>query len=642
MSGDVTPDEWVVERDSVKGETGALDRSQVLKDAELARRVDHHFGAPQDIEWAMDADTLWLLQARPITSLPEPPIEPIPIAVEVPPGAWEHDASHFPTPSHPIDWMIYDSLPKAMDTWVGEFGYLFDGIEITDIGGWTYQRLKPMGGKEGPDLPGWLIWLLVRTVPVIRRRLAVAAEAVRGDKPGRFIRLWYDEWLPDLAASIAQLQAVERSSLTDDELLSHLDDVRALSLRGFEVHALVHGSLAPILYEWTTTCERLLGWNLAKILEILSGTSVKSTEPSRRLHALTEMVIDRGIVLDIEESSEPEFWTRLERRDAEFALAFRQYVDSYGHRALHEITEPTIAERPHLIIGMIRDQIQIGYDPVRIDEENRLMRERVVAEARELLKGRSEAVAEFERVLSRATDAYPAREDNEFYTISAPYALVRYAVLEIGDRLAARGVIEARDDVMFLHVEEARAGLDDLEDRRDLVHLRKGRRAWAMANPGPPSYGKVSEPPSSLDFLPRDARLPMESMLWSLEAIEAVGASKTTQSDPGLITGTPASAGSYTGSVRVIRDESEFGKLRAGEVLVCPVTSPVWSVLFPTIGALITDTGGILSHPAIIAREYRIPAVVATANATELLADDQIVTVDGSAGTVTLTKRRHQ
>jgi pyruvate,water dikinase len=81
-------------------------------------------------------------------------------------------------------------------------------------------------------------------------------------------------------------------------------------------------------------------------------------------------------------------------------------------------------------------------------------------------------------------------------------------------------------------------------------------------------------------------------------------------------------------------DESEFGKLRPGDVLVCPVTSPVWSVLFPSVGALVTDTGGLLSHPAIIAREYAVPAVVATGNATALLADDQVVTVDGGAGRI--------
>jgi pyruvate,water dikinase len=83
-------------------------------------------------------------------------------------------------------------------------------------------------------------------------------------------------------------------------------------------------------------------------------------------------------------------------------------------------------------------------------------------------------------------------------------------------------------------------------------------------------------------------------------------------------------------------DEEEIGKLQPGDVLVCPITSPVWSILFPSVGALVTDSGGILSHPAIIAREYRVPAVVALGNATSILQDGQIVAVDGLAGTVSI------
>jgi pyruvate,water dikinase len=104
----------------------------------------------------------------------------------------------------------------------------------------------------------------------------------------------------------------------------------------------------------------------------------------------------------------------------------------------------------------------------------------------------------------------------------------------------------------------------------------------------------------------------------------------------GVVSGTPASPGRYTGTVRVVMGEHEFEKMRAGDVVVCPATSPAWSVVFPTMGALVTDSGGILSHPAIIAREHGIPAVVGTGNATVVLMDGQRVTVDGSAGAVEL------
>ena len=95
-----------------------------------------------------------------------------------------------------------------------------------------------------------------------------------------------------------------------------------------------------------------------------------------------------------------------------------------------------------------------------------------------------------------------------------------------------------------------------------------------------------------------------------------------------------ASPGRYRGPVRIVTSDRDFHKLEPGDVLVCPTTSPAWSVLFPSIGGLVTDSGGILSHPAIIAREYRIPAVVSTGRATELLRDGQIVTVDGTTGIV--------
>ena len=123
-----------------------------------------------------------------------------------------------------------------------------------------------------------------------------------------------------------------------------------------------------------------------------------------------------------------------------------------------------------------------------------------------------------------------------------------------------------------------------------------------------------------------------EAFLWAVDRILAPGRAES--AGDAAVNGIAASPGSYTGPVRVIRDESQFDRLRAGDVLVCPITSPVWSVLFPSIGALVTDTGGTLSHPAIIAREYGIPAVVNSGSGTSVLEDGQMVTVDGAAGTV--------
>jgi pyruvate,water dikinase len=127
----------------------------------------------------------------------------------------------------------------------------------------------------------------------------------------------------------------------------------------------------------------------------------------------------------------------------------------------------------------------------------------------------------------------------------------------------------------------------------------------------------------------------MSGLLWYIDRVfEADSSGRAQRAGAPSLDGIAAAPGQYTGPVRVTTDESEFGRLRSGDVLVCPITSPAWSVLFPTVGALVTDTGGLLSHPAIIARGYAVPAVVATGNATTLLRDGQTVTVDGAAGRV--------
>jgi len=110
--------------------------------------------------------------------------------------------------------------------------------------------------------------------------------------------------------------------------------------------------------------------------------------------------------------------------------------------------------------------------------------------------------------------------------------------------------------------------------------------------------------------------------------------------DPTHLAGVPASPGTYSGPARIVRGEAEFTRLRPGDVLVCPTTSPPWSVLFLHAGAVVTDAGGVLSHTAVIAREYGIPAVLATGDATRRIHDGDVVNVDGTNGTVIIGEPR--
>jgi len=625
-SGAVTPDRWTVRGDDVREHStdkAAIDEPKARSVADLARRVETELGGPQDIEWALVDDEVILLQARPVTALP---VEPIPIPVEVPPGYWMREASHVPLPYRPFSRAFADLITEPGFRMATELGLLIDGVEVQQIGGWEYLRIVPLGGKQPPRLPGWLVPVAFRLVPALRRRIRESVAAMRADMPGQLVQRWSREWQPDFAARIRVLGERRLPALSDTALDAHLAEVLTLVADGVDVHFRLHGALAMVLGEFAFTCRDLLDWDETRMFSLLCGTSTTSTRPARALADVAALAGPPVRALLAQDAPADEVLAT----DPEFAAAVAAYLEEFGCRALtYEIADPSLEERPDLVLGLVRDQLDIGFDP-RTDEDLARPREAAANTARENL-GEVELLR-FERALQRALAAYPVREDNEFFTVSGPLGLLRRAALELGRRLAERGQIAAVEDIFFLRADEARTVLADGTDARHLVARRKGEDAWVLAHPGPASYGRDPGPPPPLRGLPDEARLANEAFLWTIERI--LGPNTRPGCRESTLTGIAASPGRYTGPVRVIRSEGEFDRLRAGDVLVCPVTSPVWSVLFPSVGALVTDHGGTLSHPAIIAREYRVPAVVATGVGTAKLHDGQIVAVDGTAGTV--------
>ena len=637
-SGEVSPDEWLVSgSDAVQrvGRWNAIDHAQAKAIADLARRVEQHRGAPQDIEWAFADGRLWLLQARPITALP-PPAVPIPI--KAPRGYWErHD--YMPAPLFPIDREYPSMLTVATEHMCTEFGLLFKTMDCQEIGGWCYRRVVPLDGKDRKAPPGWVLWLLARVVPNLRARIRQCVRAVREDRSGWAIERWYDVWQPQFEQRIQAMQAVNLSAVTDAELAQHIVAARRLLVDGLEVHFMLVGAQSIPLWEMASACQELFGWDSAKSYELLAGLSSASTEPSRRLAELAAAA-SRSPVRALLESTHQPTMDELAHADAGFAAAFEEYQSLYGGRSLRfEIAGPTVAEQPAITLRLIKGILSGGYAPDADRQALADRRNEVGAAARSALNTRPDQLARFERLLARAERVYATRDTNAILTANIPTALARYAVLEAGRRLAAAGRIAAAEEVFFLELKEVHAALANLGQTvpgghyGHKVDVRKGQRRWATANPGPHSYGRNPGPPPPFEAFPVEVRQSMQAALWALEQVLAAETSLPDDGS-GLLRGLGASPGSYRGPARILLNEDEFDKLRPGDVLVCPNTSPVWSVLFSSVGALVTDSGGLLSHPAIIAREYRIPAVVATGDATRVLTDGQMVVVDGDAGTV--------
>ncbi|MFE5564694.1 PEP/pyruvate-binding domain-containing protein [Amycolatopsis japonica] len=615
VSGHVSPDEWSVRAaaDQVAGAEGAIDSTQATRIAELARDIERLFGTPQDIEWAIECDRVWLLQARPITALPEPGVAARPMVVDPPPGHWSR-ASHTTSPLTPLRRSTV--LPTLNET----SGYLFSfgmgsRLAFDEIGGWLYSRfVMPEGPAE------------------MAKRLQQVLGEVFQDEPQRRIDLWHGEWRDELTGALRRLRdEVDPAALSDEDLLTHLLAIRAVEDKAMEVHFKLGGVGVLAVGKLGVLCAEQLGWSATRTLDLLNGLPGMTTEPAHRLEELASQARASTAVMEWLEREDVTV-SEICAADAWFGVAFDAYLRDFGLRTVGiDIGSPAMAERPALLLALLRGQLDRGFDPSR--QAAALAEERSAAEQEARSKvADSDA---FDSVLRLAQAVYPLRDDSN-YLVQVAGGLFRRGILDVGDRLARRGRISQAEGVLMLVFDEVIDALRRDVDLREVEAIRTGEFLWAQQNPGPTEYGEETKrtPPTELIAkLPPPAREVVSAGLWSMREVAGIRA-ETAADESAVAHGLAASRGTYTGPVRVIMNEADFGKLRTGDVVVCPETTAEWSVLFPCVGALITDTGGLLSHPAIIAREYRVPAVLATGDGTRRLRDGDMVTVDGDNGTV--------
>jgi pyruvate,water dikinase len=309
------------------------------------------------------------------------------------------------------------------------------------------------------------------------------------------------------------------------------------------------------------------------------------------------------------------------------------YQREFGWRAVwsHEFVFPTFREQPEPILEQVRDYLRSDYDyPAAV----RAVRDTIDSACTELLDGltgpdRDELAAANEVNLRMA----PLTPDHHFYIDQGANARVRLVLMAVGARLVADGVLDQPDDVMYLRYRELRglvgravAGSAGGETEvRGLVATRRAERA-AAADVRPRDWvGTVTR--SQLDF-PYWVNWGYPDRFY-----------RTESADGSTLTGIAGSPGSVEGIARVVRDVNDFDDVTDGDILVCQMTNPAWVVLFTKIAGLVTDTGGTTSHPAVLAREFEIPAVVGTSEATRWISTGDRIRVDGSAGTVEVLSR---
>ena len=596
-----------------------LDDTQLARLAEIGLSIERHFDGPQDIEWAYADDHFWVLQARPITSLPPAPLIDVRWEPPFPGSAWwrRQVVENLPEPLSPLFDELYlrEGLELSIDTLMAFFGITYLRLEdfadrpfFATINGYAYSRANYK-----------LRW---GTIPKLLRLVVDEFRMLFREAPG----YWREQALPSYLATIERWKAVDPAGEPGERLLA---GVRELALEDAR---------------YWVACALMIAD--AKITDALLGRFLALTAPGRgltsgmflrgfpsptvdaeaeleglagRIRASDEL---RAVVTDTPTTSLPEA-LKSTTAGQELLPGFARYLEQYGHQVYNlDFVVPTQVDDPLPVLLSLKAMVQrSGHDP--------RARQRTIVGERD---ARTEEMARsfdplrrklFRVLLGWAQRFGPYREQALFY-MGAGWPTLRRLALESGRRLVESGSLLAAEDIFFLETPEIGAAITARvtgQARTDLARLARERRELREAR-------KRLHPPP---VVPPGHKLrygPFDMSAWETQ--------RRNESTGAVLRGFAVSPGRVSAPASVINSPADFSRMEPGTILVCPTTTPAWTPLFSQARGLVTDVGGVLAHGSIVAREYDIPAVLGTGVATRRIQAGQRIHVDGDAGTVTL------
>jgi phosphohistidine swiveling domain-containing protein len=545
------------------------------------------------------------------------------------PGTWELDMTHFSKPlSAYTSSIMGDSFVRGFKEGTERFGLLMSHLESANIHGFSYSQpvlaFIPEDAQPGPPPAGFFeqAELLAR---IRNGKKAIENKLWRED-----LKRWDEEVKPDSIHRNLELQAINPETLDNEGLIQHMTDCyQNVGEMLYRHHIFTIPSVIPVGLYVGNVCQ-WSGASPGEVLYLLKGSSpVSRGLAAAELEEIALLLQQAGIGADQYRGiPSEEVLHALRSRDGSIGEAIENYLHVVGMQLTsgYDITERYALEMPEILVANIFNALTRN-----ATDEN----ESSVAEARQALRLKipQQHRDEFDALLDEARLINRLRDERGAYNEARAFGLSRRAVLEAGKRLQAEGRLPQADTLLHASHEEMLALLRG-ESSVSIEELQE-RENWynsTTTDDVPPFLGPPPEPPPPLEALPEDAR----------PGALAIGAAFGNLSDPPTAEATPdqvvkgfaVSTGVYEGTARLIQSPADIQRLQAGDVLITKNTSAAFNVVLPMLGAIVTDRGGQLSHAAIVAREYGIPALVGTRNATRVIPDGARVRVDGTSGTV--------
>lgn len=626
----VVPSDQGIRYESVEAaarEQRCLSDTQVSELGGLIVQAETVFdGTPQDVEWALVDGDFWLLQSRAITNLPAEPLADVRWDPPDPTAKLmrRQVVENMPEPLSPLfeDLYLHGGLDAGLDELMDIVKMPFDvdtfirrPLFVT-VNGYGYCRYDPrISWSLVGLLPKILFWY-VRYLPRLLKDL---------------VRLWEETGLPDYLAVIDSYRSVDEQACSREELLTGIRTLAFADARYWFFITMMVGAakISEGMLDWFLGSRRIRGDLTSGMF--LGGYPSKTLEAQNDLAAIADTILRSPELKERMVSCRPEVIVdelRVAVEGGSVEAALQAHLLAYGHQVYNlDFAEPTQSEQPLPVLLSLQAMVRQGARPEQRHPDQQARAREQLAETTTQSLGVARRWL-FRRLLSWAQRFGPYREQALFY-MGAGWPALRRLALAFGARAVAAGVFVEPDDVFFLTYDELSA------------------ISFAQSEQAQPDYGALADERRQLresrKRLHPPARVPEDLRFkfgwFDLTRFFEVWETQKRNSDEAtVLDGFAVSPGVVTGRAVVIHSPDDFVDMQPGTILVCPTTTPAWTPLFSQAIGLVTDIGGILAHGSIVAREYGIPAVLGTGNATQRILAGQTITVDGSAGTVRLVQ----
>lgn len=603
----------------------ALTDEQILQLERLGRQVEAYFGCPQDIEWCLAEDTLYIVQSRPITTL-----------YPIPDGDNQHHRVYI---SVGHQQMMTEAIkPLGMSFFqllAGEFPmHTAGGRMFIDL---THDLASPVGrkivlsvySKNDPLMKNAISTLIerkdfIQSLPRGKRLFNLGNEYLSWSLPIEAVKIYrkndaalVSDLISRNEASIKELKQ-RMANVAGDELFSFISkDYRQLKKELYQPRSL--GVIMVGLYATNWINKKMEKWlgekNVADTLSQSVPHNVTS-EMGLALMDVADVVRQYPAVIQyFKHASDKTFFEDLAKMEGGEAVshAIRGYLEKYGMRCPGEIdiTNPRWHEQPTALIPMILSNIK-NFAPDarrRKFEQGRLAAEQkerdLLSRLEPLPRGRQKA-KKTKKMINVLRNFIGYREYPKYALISR-FFIYKRALLKEAAKLVQNGVIQAEEDIYYLTFAELREAVQTNRVNDQIIAERKAEYTV---------FQKLTPP-----------------RVITSEGEVIVGRYNTDRLPPGALAGIPVSSGVIEGRARVVL-KMEDADLEEGDILVTTFTDPSWTPLFVSIKGLVTEVGGLMTHGAVITREYGLPAVVGVESATERIKDGQRIRINGTEGYV--------